>query len=762
MTRTWNAACLLACALAASTARAQGMLQHSSTTTDVAAPTTLAVSTGAPVTTTSAAPLAEFVTTTEEPTTFALTTIAESSPATAVPDFRLNTTSAAIVTTAPAITAKAKTTTTTTTVEPITLVFDKLDFDTTDLVDLEASIRTSLHASGATGYATMPMTFTRGSIIVTLFPFTAADAGAAKSGTETITTDVQGAFTTTSTTTTAADTITVAPATTAKPTTREATTAPASTVVHVHESSTTPAPIVAETMTTTEEPTTSALATIAESSPATTSAAIVTTAETTTTATMTTTTTTTTTTVTVEPITLVFDKLDFDTTDLVDLEASIRTSLHASGATGYATMPMTFTRGSIIVTLFPFTAADAGAAKSGTETITTDVQGAFTTTTITTTSAAPALVGSTSASATVEVPTISVTLDALDFTAMTDVEVASLKDEVIDVVLAASRGAFKKSDVLTVVFSERATEAVDGNAPASSTFAVVVFKEDMPVAQVEQAADTLNAKVAAKEPLAISVTVQGQQSEVTISQQAVASAVLMQATTALTATTTAARGSHLEAASDDGSDNGAAAVTAVVLTLVGVAALVVASIVYKYRPEVGGMDHVGTDEQRGAHITVDHFDAMAAKSVDEQVFTFSTSLRSGLGGRNTDIDTADMERGTIAPTPRARKFSADGDADACLQALHEVPEAVQMRRPTTHSNSSNESFAQQSSYRMSMNTQALRVNSIRRENPLYHFKGMKTDRLSAMAGPGGRTSILLETSGDASSPYVARMDTSTL
>ena len=84
------------------------------------------------------------------------------------------------------------------------------------------------------------------------------------------------------------------------------------------------------------------------------------------------------------PIELVqfeLSNLDFDTTDLTQLEAKIRTSLQESGVAGFATMPMTFARGSIIVTLRPSNKADASAAKKGVNAIIGGVQNLFTTTT---------------------------------------------------------------------------------------------------------------------------------------------------------------------------------------------------------------------------------------------------------------------------------------------------------------------------------------------------------------------------------------------
>ena len=106
----------------------------------------------------------------------------------------------------PSATTTTTTTTThthtTTTVSPIQIVLDKLDFDTADLTQLEARIRASLSQSGVVGFATMPMTFAQGSVIVTLFPFTEADASAATEGINAITRDVQSVFIRTTTTTT--------------------------------------------------------------------------------------------------------------------------------------------------------------------------------------------------------------------------------------------------------------------------------------------------------------------------------------------------------------------------------------------------------------------------------------------------------------------------------------------------------------------------------------------------------------------------------
>lgn len=60
-------------------------------------------------------------------------------------------------------------------VKAIEIVFKLLDFVTTNLAALEAKIRARLEIISITKFATMPITFARGSIIAILFPSTLAD-----------------------------------------------------------------------------------------------------------------------------------------------------------------------------------------------------------------------------------------------------------------------------------------------------------------------------------------------------------------------------------------------------------------------------------------------------------------------------------------------------------------------------------------------------------------------------------------------------------
>jgi len=121
-------------------------------------------------------------------------------PTSMAPDFEGSihgvTYTAATAATAPATTTTtAATPATTTTVEPTTLLFPKLDFDTTDHAQLEAKLRKELQGHGVADSASMPIQFARGSIVATLYAKTKADAAIILKNTQKIVDDVAAAVT---------------------------------------------------------------------------------------------------------------------------------------------------------------------------------------------------------------------------------------------------------------------------------------------------------------------------------------------------------------------------------------------------------------------------------------------------------------------------------------------------------------------------------------------------------------------------------------
>jgi hypothetical protein len=116
-------------------------------------------------------------------------------------------------------------------VVPVQIIFDKLDFATTNLVQLEAQIRQSLQTLDITEYATMPISFASGSgrtrrrssgIIATLFPQTQTAANILTKDPQVLhvlTAVVQNVFTTTTTTITTTTTTTTTSTTTSTSTT---------------------------------------------------------------------------------------------------------------------------------------------------------------------------------------------------------------------------------------------------------------------------------------------------------------------------------------------------------------------------------------------------------------------------------------------------------------------------------------------------------------------------------------------------------------